>query len=517
MDSNRIKIIIVAAFATFVSLYLGISAATAQFEAIAWVIGTAVFITCLSLGRRIWLLIPFMTVLDIGLRIPGQPGSGLLGQILVIGFCIPLFLMKKLPYRLAWTELEIWIFIVTMFVVQVYLRNPTGVSLFSTSSVGGKPYAIFAICLVIGVLLGGLRVQPGELIWIIRLSILGGLLNLVVSILGVLVPSIGYFTGASYLQADPNAPGAAVDPGVSTRIGYLGVFGRNLSLWISTYVSPLRACLRPLWGCLIAIVLVAALMSGFRSTLISVILTFSVGIAYRSGFSGVSFAIFSAICGLGLLAAVNVISPLPPNIQRSLTILPGSWEERYRRDAENSSEWRFEIWREVLLTDRWIDNKWLGDGLGFKATELASQMRAHEGERKGTSGFDQHREAILKNGDYHSGPVQTIRTIGYVGLIFLIIALVRLAVHAHRQIQRCRNTEWFPLALFVGIPLIWFPFFFIFVFGAFSTGFTSLFLGYGMVRMLENNLPLPAYVIRRWTPYILRNRQSLPESALPSR
>lgn len=201
-----------------------------------------------------------------------------------------------------------------------------------------------------------------------------------------------------------------------------------------------------------------------------------------------------------MLAAINLVAPLPPNIQRALTFLPGTWEDRYRRDAESSSEWRFEIWREVLTSPRWIENKWLGDGLGFKASELAAQQNMQLGNRASISGFDVHRDAILKSGDYHSGPVQTIRTIGYVGLVFLLIALVRLAVHAHRQIQRCRNTEWFPLALLVGIPLISFPFFFVFVFGGFTTGFTSLFMGYGMVRILEKNLPLPAYVLRKRRP-----------------
>ena len=520
MDTGKIKVIIIGIIATFVALYLGISAATAQFETIAWVLGSGGLIICLALGRKIWLLIPFMSALSISLRIPGQPDSALVGQMVVLGFSIPLFLMRKLPIQLAWREMDLWLLLLTLFVFQVYVRHPVGLNILGGGSVGGKPYIIYAICLVSGLLLAALRVPASDLKWLLRLSILGGLLNLAFSVLGALVPTIGYYTGGSYTRSDETnyeAYGKVADTGAATRISYLGVLGRNLSLWISAYVSPLRACLHPLWGGLILITVIATLMSGFRNNFVAVGLTFMCAIAYRSGFSGVNLSLFGAVCGVAMLAAINMVHPLPPNIQRSLTLLPGTWEQRYIDDAQYSSKWRMDIWREALASDRWIENKWLGDGLGFKASELASQLTAHAAARTGISGLNDHQETILKNGDYHSGPVQTIRTIGYMGLMFLLIAQFRLAVHAHRQIQRCKNTEWFPLALLIGIPLIWAPLFFIFIFGTFSTGTAGLFLGYGLIRLLENNLPLPAYVMRGRVPLALHTRQLLAGSAASNR
>jgi hypothetical protein len=110
----------------------------------------------------------------------------------------------------------------------------------------------------------------------------------------------------------------------------------------------------------------------------------------------------------------------------------------------------------------------------------------------------------MMTGDFHSGPVQTIRTVGYVGLLILVIGLVRVAVHAHRQIMRCRGTEWYPTALFIGIPLIWGPFFWVFIFGTFTGGFTMLFMGTAIVRIMEQNLPLPAYAPVSREPYLLK-------------
>jgi hypothetical protein len=504
-NSRSIQVILVLIVGIFLAIWLGLSIVTNQMETIIQVLAAAVLIGCLFLNKRIWLLIPFMAAVNIGLRLPGNPTSLLLAQALVLGFCALLFLMRKLPFHFAWTELECWVLALTIFIAQVYLRNPVGVNLFGGDTVGGRGYALYGIALGCTVLFCGLRVPPSELKWVLRLSILGGLANTAVSILGNLIPSVAYITGASLANdSDAGFDDQVVDTKAATRIGFLGAAGVNLSLWISAYISPLRACLKPLWAILILVAVVAAAMSGYRNTMVSVGLFLFLGVAYRSGFTGVLLSIFAGIGGLALLAVVNIMHPLPPNIQRSLTFLPGTWEERYKLDTAGSSEWRFEIWREALLTDRWIHNKWLGDGLGFSAAELAAQMNSrNKNNSVGVSGFDAHRETILSNGDYHSGPVSTIRVIGYLGLICFLLAQIRLAVHGHRQIIRCRGTEWLPLALFIGLTLVSAPFIFVFIFGDFKSAASTFLLSLGMCRLLENNIPLPAYARQRRLPVML--------------
>lgn len=502
MDTQKIKALILGILATFAALYLGISAATAQFETIAWVIGGVTLLSCLFMGSKIWLLIPFMAAVGIQLRLPGQPDTLLIAQILVLCFGALLFLMRKLPFRPALTELELWIIIITLFVVQVYIRNPVGVNLFGGDTVGGKVYALYAIALATSVLLCGMRIPSADLKWILRLGIIGGMINFFVSLSGNYIPIIGYYTGARFEEVggEEGFDDKVVDAAVATRIPYLSFLGANISLWLVSYISPLKALIRPLWLVLMLIALVAALMGGFRNGVATVGLTLLLGIAYRSGMPGLIASLVGAGCGLGLLAVVNLVHPLPPNIQRSLTFLPGTWEQRYRDDADGSTEWRLEIWREAILTDRWIKNKWLGDGLGFSATELAAQMTTRKGARAGVSGFEAHRESVLASGDYHSGPVSTVRTIGYIGLFFFLLAQIRLSVHAHRQIMRCKGTEWLPLAMYVCVPIIFGPIFFTFIFGDFKRGGATFLLSLGMLRLLQNNLPLAPYMKRGFTP-----------------
>jgi hypothetical protein len=497
MFNTRIfQSVIGLAIGVFIAIWLGLNIVTEQTGTIIKIIAAVLFLVCFVLGRRIWLLIPFATSLAIVLRIPGQPDALLFAQIAFIAFSIPQFLLRKLPLRFQFTELEFWMLMLTLMVAQVYMRNPVGLNVFGGDTVGGKGYVLYVITLTCALILCGMHVPISDLKWVMQLSIAGGLLNLAISIVGVLVPTIGYYTAQTYIKSDEvNYENRdAIDTGAATRVGFMTSLGNNLALWISCYISPLVALLKPHWLFLIMVSVAASLIGGFRNGIAALSLTYLLGIAYRSGGRGVLLASFIGMSGIALLAAINLLAPLPPNVQRALTFLPGTWEQRYKNDAEGSTEWRVEVWKEALLTDRWIKNKYIGDGLGFSAAEFAAQMSHREGTRAGITGLDAHRETVLSNGDYHSGPVSSIRVVGYIGLIIFLLAQIRLAVHSHHLITRFRHTEWFPLTLLIGIPIIYFPFFFVFVFGDFKKAAAAFLLSCAITRLLQNNLPLPASV-----------------------
>ena len=492
MDSSKIKAIIFAILALFVALYLGITAATAQFETIAWVLGGLTLTSCLILGRRIWLLIPFLGAINMTLSVPGQPDTLMIAQLLVIGFSMLLTLTRKLPFQLVVTELEGWMFLIALLIIQVYVRNPTGFSIFGGASVGGKPYVIFTITTVATFLLCGMRVPEADIRKALRLSILGGLVNSGISVLGLFIPSVGLLSGTNIASANgPEFSNKAVDAGQATRVGFFMTAGTNLSLWISSFRSPFTACFHPVWAPLIILSFALAAFSGFRSAISLVGITYLIGICYRGGFIQVFISCMLGILGLALLAFINLASPLPPNIQRTLSFLPGTWEQRYHTDAEGSTEWRVEMWQEALGSDRWIHNKLLGDGLGFTAQQLLFQRLLADGQgaRTGLSGFDLDREAVLASGAYHSVFVSSVRTVGYVGFVIYFIAIIRVAVHAHRLIRKYRPTPHYSTCLFFGIPAIISPIWLPFSASTFIYAASATFGSIAMLRILQNNLP----------------------------
>jgi hypothetical protein len=514
MDSNKIKALLVVVISLFGAVYLGVAAATAQLEAVAWIVGGIGLVICVALGNKIWLLLPVLSALSLRLPLPGNISTLMIAQGVIVGFAGLLFLMRKLPMKVQLTELEFWCLLFALFVLQAYARNPVGLNLFGGDMVGGRAYVEFAATLVTATLLSVLLVKPNDLRWWVRLTLIGSIGNFFIGALGILFPSLGYYLGASFSTdaADSDNQGGAVDAGRADRISFVRGISRTLAIWISSNISPLKASFHPVWAPLVLFTLGAAAFSGYRSQFAVVGLSYFVGLCYRGGFIQVLIASTIGVIGLALLAFINLVAPLPPNVQRSLSFLPGAWEQRYINDAESSTEWRTEIWIEALTSDRYIENKWLGDGLGFTAKQLQQTLALREQKGTGTTGFDYHRESILISGDYHSGPVQTIRTIGYAGLAVLILGMIRMAVRAHRQIMRSRGTEWYPTALFIGIPIIWGPFFWVFIFGSFTGGVGTLLMGTALVRMLEKNLPLPPYSKSDRTPYILKQRREQVET-----
>lgn len=501
-QSNSIRNGIVIFIAFVVAIWLGVTIVTEQKETILKIAAAALLITCIFLGRKIWLLLILFTALNVPI-IRGF-GTTELGQTLFVGFTVLITLMHRQPYRITFGEKEVWMLLLAGCILQVYFRHPVGLNMFGAGAVGARPYFMAGMAFISAVFLGNIVVRPAEIRLAFWLSIIG-------SLLGVILYQLRVGLGAGPAAFEQ---GKQIDDGKgSGRIGILGSLSGAAAKISVSFISPLRALLHPIWAPVILFALAAAAMSGFRNSVAYVGLILLVGLAYRSGGIAVIVSSVAGALALGLLAFVNVVSPLPGNIQRALSPFPGTWEARHVRAADESTEWRVDMWKEALFTDYWINNKILGDGLGFTRRELLMMQDLEAGggslDNRG-SGMTSQQEAMMVTGNYHSGPVQTVRAVGYVGLFILVFAMIRIAVHAHRQIIRCRGTEWYPLSLYIGVPTIVLPPFFVFVVGTFGVDVAAVFFSYGMVSLLEKNLPIPAYAKRSRMPYVLNSRRKLP-------
>lgn len=489
LNARSIQGIAVLIIGTFLAIWLGIALVTNQLETILQVSVGALLLICALLGHRIWLLLILFTSMNVALW--RWLGSIDVGQMLFIGFSLALFLMRKLRFELKIRELEVWVILISLCIVQAYMRNPVGMHILGSGSVGGRPYFVLALAITSAAILSTLIVPPKELKWALRLSLFGGFLGIPLQ-----MARTGSLTTTS-----------AED---MSRIPTLATCANLISRWVSSRLSPLRACFHPLWALVILASIAMAAASGYRNSVAAIGFIYLAGIFYHGGFRSFMGSLLLGSFALLMLAFINLNFPLPGNMQRALSPLPGSWEEQYIASADQSTEWRVEMWKEALFTDRWIQNKFLGDGIGMTAAQLdQNENLAVTRGGKSSSGLLIQQENMLASGSYHSGPVHSVRMVGYVGLLILLLAMIRVAVHAHRQILRCKGTEWSPVALFFGIPLIIHPFFFIFVFGEYHTAVAQMTLGLAMVRLMERNIPLPAYVVnhrRVHVPLAVRDR-----------
>lgn len=496
-DARSLSSIFIVIIVLITGLWLGVSIVTEQTQTVLYISGSALLLTCVILGRRIWLLLILFTALNVPL-IRGF-GTTELGQALFISFTILATLMRRQPYRFTFGEKEVWMLLLAACILQVYFRNPVGLNMFGADAVGARPYFMAGMTFLSSLILGNIVTRPSEIRLALWLSIIGSIAS---GPLNALRTGIGGGGAVAIGQGNSTIS----DGSGAGRIMSLAILSSIAARVTVSFTSPLRALRHPLWALLILFSLAAAAMSGYRNAVALVGLIFLVGLAYRSGGMAVFVSSVACAVGLALLAFVNLASPLPANIQRALSPFPGTWEQRHVDDATQSSEWRIEMWEEALFTNYWIENKILGDGLGFTSRELRMMKDLEDG---GTylggqsSGLLPQQEMMMLQGSYHSGPVQTVRTVGYVGLAILLVAMIRLAVHAHRQILRCRGTEWYSLALFTCIPVIVLPPYFILIFGEFGKDVSAVFFSYAMISLLEKNLPLPPYIKPRHAPYIL--------------
>ena len=359
LQANAIRngLIIIIAFVG--AIWLGITIVTEQTETLIKVSAAVLLITCIFLGRRIWLLLILFTALNVPL-IRGF-GTTELGQVLFIGFTILVTLMRRQPYRITFGEKEVWMLLLAGCVLQVYLRHPVGLNMFGADSVGARPYSMAIMSFVSSLILGNIVVRSAEIHWAFRLSIIG-------SVLGVALYQMRVGLGVGPAAF---AQGNQLDDGQgSSRIGPLEKFANAGAKITVSFISPLRAMLHPFWCLVILICLAAAAMSGYRNAVASVGFIFLAGLAYRSGGIAVFVSMVAAALVLALLAFVNLVNPLPGNIQRALSPFPGTWQQQHIEAGEKSTEWRVEMWKEALLTEHWIQNKLFGDGLGFTGREL---------------------------------------------------------------------------------------------------------------------------------------------------
>jgi hypothetical protein len=428
-------------------------------------------------GRLPWLPVPF-TVRD-------------LCFMAVIFFFTLFFATRALPWKRKLTALDYLIYINLAYLATVYVRNPAGFWAMQTSVVGGRPY--FEIALAFGAFLVLSRVQISDILarilplffvipaWFIGiLDVIARVLPQTASSLAMLYSGIGGMssvTGAFQQEARLG----------ETRMTGLQNAGLSSVIALCAKYNPITMLspLHPWRMVLLTVALGAIFLSGFRSTLLFAVVAFFLGVVLRGNIKDLWIA--SALTAVVLFALITLqgnVMQLPLTMQRALSWLPGDWNQEAVADAENSSQWRFEMWEWAWNDDRILKNKVWGTGFGLSIDDMsliAASMMAGQGGANLLGGSD--REQFMITGTFHSGPLSTIKYIGVVGLVLYYLLMCYMAVLAWQLCKRARGTKAFPLVLFVAIPIIYEPFNFVVVFGALEGSYPQTLFWAGLLNM----------------------------------
>ncbi len=446
-----------------------------------------------KLKTNIWVLIPIGWYLT-G-RLPWLPLPFTLRDLTLmaaIGSFLLFAVMRVIPMKRKLGTLDYLLYINLAYLATVYVRNPVGFWAMQTSMVGGRPY--FEIAFAFGSYLVLSRVRITDYIakifpffFVIPTSMVA-----VLDAMTRVAPQLSYplamiYSGVGSMAVTAGM-GSAATVGQDRIIGfkdagYSGVLALCSRYNPVTFLSPLY----PFRAILFMLALTAIFLSGFRSTLLAVMVFFVLATLLRGGVRDLWVGVGAAALGLILLISLqgNVLQ-LPKTMQRALSWLPGDWDQAAVLDAEGSSRWRFEMWEWAWNDERILRDRVWGQGFGLSIDDMnliASSLLAGGGGASRLGGSD--RENFMITGSFHSGPLSTIKYIGIVGLVLYYPLMCYMALFAWRLCKRARGTKAFTLTLFVGLPIIYEPFNFVIIFGGLDSNYPQLLFWAGLLNMSE--------------------------------
>jgi hypothetical protein len=444
-----------------------------------------------GLGRRLYLLIPICWGLTGKIGVLPIPFS--ISQLVIIAssvYFIADIIFKKRTEKAPFEMIDLWIWINLLYLVTVFFRNPVGFAfLGSGERVGGKPYADIILATLAYLILSRVRITPEFSkklpLWILAVAAFSAFAGSV----ALFAPQVGFFLGKFYSSFTPDSIEVEIKAGV-TRFGFFQTLGTTLILYVVAQTNPLSLMhIRHLGSlCLYLSGLAMILLSGFRNAIISSILYTALSAFIRDRFVGavkIAFACIAVVLGAIILSFTNINLPL--TAQRALCFLPGNWDPEAEGDARASSEWRFEMWEIALTSDKYIHNKIFGDGFGYMRADFERAMDVMYG-RTSLRGDEAKQEMFLLDGDFHSGPISTIRFVGYVGLALFLPLLYLLMIMAWRVSYLSFGTKYEICSLFYCIPCIIMPMIFIFVFGDYRLCLVTILFSVGIMNSLKRSI-----------------------------
>lgn len=497
ISANQIVVWTALLLGLVLAVIIGNAVGSSDMRLVAGVIAAIpVAIIFVKLKTNIWVLIPISWYLT-G-RLPWLPLPFTVRDLCfmtVIFFFTLFFATRVLPWKRKLSALDYLIYINLAYLATVYARNPAGFWAIQTSVVGGRPY--FEIALAFGAFIILSRVQITDFIakiFPLFLVIPGWFLG-VLDVIGRVFPQTGYALNALYSGVgSAGVTGAFQQEAQLGQTRMTGMLGAGMSLVLAlaakfnpiTLISPLY----PTRAMLLLAALGAIFLSGFRSALLFAIIALLLSALLRQRIR--DLWIFASLSAFGLMAIIAMqgsVVQFPLTMQRALSWLPGDWNPEAVADAENSSQWRFEMWGWAWNDDRILRDRTWGQGFGLSIDDMnliAASLMAGQGGGSLLGGSD--RENFMITGSFHSGPLSTIKYIGVVGLALYYPLMCYMAVLAWRLCKRARDTKAFTLALFVGIPIIYEPFNFVVVFGGLDSNYSQILYWAGLLNLTNNYL-----------------------------
>jgi hypothetical protein len=296
-------------------------------------------------------------------------------------------------------------------VVTAKLTGGLGLRTFGSEVYGGRKY----IFLVIGILsyfaLTAQRIPPNRIRLYIMLFFLGGITSIIGDFVALTTPSL-YFI---YWIFPPDTSAAGRFQVGETRLG--GFMGAGLAiLYCLMAIYGIRGIFlsRKLWRqFLFALSLAMLFLGGFRSAILEFGTIFALVFFMEKMHRTKLFLVFLFAGTLMAVALVPLASHLPYTFQRSLAFLPLKLDSAARESAQDTLNWRHEMWKALL--PQVPRHLLLGKGLAISHEDYEMM-----GGNSSFQATDPSQQSLALSFDYHNGPLSVVLPFGIWGVIVFL-------------------------------------------------------------------------------------------------
>ncbi|MDB6066952.1 MAG: O-Antigen ligase [Pedosphaera sp.] len=352
--------------------------------------------------------------------LPGRPSLWMVMAFVSLFFSVlNRALHQDLRFFQARAVSQSLLFLGGVVFITAYLTGGIGIAALGGSSYGGRKYIyIFAAIMLYFAISTPhtKRDKAGLYMALFNLSALTSLAGYVAAVGGPAFYFLDNFFPIESAIAETTATAAPGMEGM-TRLGELGGASTLFFFLAARYgVRGILDVKKPWRLALVFVALLGSLLSGFRSNLILMLLTFAL-MFYMEGLFKTRY--FMALSLTGILAACIILPNLqsmPLSVQRTLSFLPINIDPVARDSAEASTQWRLNMWGRVVPDIP----KYLLQGKGYALNPDDLYLVGIAARQ----GFEEPEAMSMLAGDYHSGPLSVIIPFGIFGAVGFIWFLV---------------------------------------------------------------------------------------------
>ena len=283
------------------------------------------------------------------------------------------------------------------------LTGGFGLRMMGSEVFGGKKYILLIGAILSYFALTAHRIPPRQAKWAVALFFLSGLTYIISDLNGVLPNFVFLFFPANARFGElGNYRLGGIAVAASTAIYYLLARYGIRGIFISG----------PRWRLILFVLFFSlSLVSGYRSTLVGLALTFLIQFFLEGMQKTVLLPIFAFVGVCMMVALVPLTPKLPFTVQRTLSVvplLPVSSEAK--QDGQATMEWRYNFWRALL--PQVPKHLLLGKGYAITAEDFEFM-----GSDSAFKSLDPGQQGLGLSSDYHNGWLSVIIPLGLWGMI----------------------------------------------------------------------------------------------------